>query len=159
WAGGVVPGSTDRAAISGALNAIYPAANPFGASWITSTSGLPRLNQNTNSPAGTIHGVDGIGAQTGSSKPVNWCGKVILAGDIACRATNSAGGGFYMGTISANPQGIDLGAHTLTFDTVNAANTMVLASSYPVQGSGNIVKTGDGRLEVRANTLLYTGST
>src|SRR5690606_28623165 len=99
WAGGVVPGSTDRAVfsgVSGALNSIYPAANPFGAIWITSTSGLTRFNKNPNSPAVTIHGVDGIGAQTDSSSSISFFTKVNLAGDIAFRATNSAGGGFNM---------------------------------------------------------------
>ncbi|MGH8157709.1 MAG: autotransporter outer membrane beta-barrel domain-containing protein [Rhodanobacter sp.] len=171
WAGGVVPGINDRAIISGPLNSIFPTgAPPVGSIWITSSSGLTTFNQLASTGAVTIYGIGGVGVQSDSSNTINFFRRANLAGDISILATNSAGGGFNFDNTNSGAQdaGLHLGTHTVTFDTVNAVNTMNFRGNSGIYDAGNVVKTGQGQLVLQGlanNTVYpttlftYTGST
>jgi autotransporter-associated beta strand protein len=108
-----------------------------------------------------FNGTGGIAALNESSTTTTFFQRAILANDLIFRASNSAGGGFRWGgpSLAGAPfAGLDLAGHTVTFDTVNAANAMSFANAFIIQGAGNVIKTGAGTLTI-GNVSQYTGST
>ena len=165
WIGGVVPGKDDRAIISSGTSSISISTPPtdvrdIGSIWITSAAALntfPGLSQY----AMRFNGTGGIAALNESSTTTTFFQRTILANDLIFRASNAAGGGFRWGgpSLSGAPfAGLDLAGHTVTFDTVNAANAMSFANAFIIQGEGNVIKTGAGTLTI-GNVSQYTGST
>jgi outer membrane autotransporter protein len=163
WVEGAVPGGTDRAIISSIGTSISPSVGAtIGSIWIQSGSILTTFGQITNPPAITITGIDGVGVQSDVNRMINFFRFTNMAGDFAIVATNAAGGGFnFNGAVGPIIGNIDTRGHTLTFDPVNAANTMQLNVEFQIIGTGNVVKTGDGLLIFGGldNDYSYTGST
>jgi outer membrane autotransporter protein len=167
WAGGVAPGKDDRAIIPGTSTLVtLTVTGPFtnvldlGALVIRNGSALRTLANESMSQV-RLHGVDGIGALNEGTNTVTFFRRVLLANDLTIRASNKAGGGFsFAGGVVVNgtERGIDLGAHTLTFDTVYAPNQISLSNLNPVSGTGGIIKTGLGTLTIASNST-FTGST
>lgn len=165
WVGGVVPGKNDRAIVTGGpatilVNGPWTDVQDFGSFWLKSTATLSNFS-NASMHAIRFYGTDGIAALNESSRTVGFFQRTILANDLIFRASNAAGGGFNWTsgvTIAGAWVGIDLAGHTATFDTVNALNTMTFSSSSIIQGAGNIIKTGAGKLTI-SNISQYTGST
>lgn len=175
WLEGVVPGAADRAVfdLAGAGFTVTRASIAgnlgevdIGSVLITNTSSTIQLGVNNSHPTVRLHGLGGVGAQNDGSNMVNFFFYSELMGDQSIRATNAAGGGFLfssrISTVPPLPRGLNIGAHTVTFDTVHATNVIRFGgASVGVTGTGSVVKTGLGRLEMTGSAAVnnYTGST
>jgi outer membrane autotransporter protein len=167
WTGGVIPGLGDRGVVSGTATSINPGGISLGALWITSSAAVIRFSQVSSSIA--LAGIDGVGIQSDSATQIKLPVRVSLLGDISLRATNVTGGGFdFVGIINSSGFGIYIGDHTLTLDTVNAANRIQGSEGTGIFGTGNVVKTGAGTVTwhgapantaYRTSMLQYTGFT
>ncbi len=94
-------------------------------------------------------GVAGSGALLLASNIATWDGTVTLAGDASIQgaaATNL--------TLS---KAVSVGTHTLTIGSANALATTSLTGD--LTGSGGLVKTGLGTLNLSGNGSSYTGAT
>ncbi|MGA0572466.1 autotransporter domain-containing protein [Variovorax sp. VNK109] len=171
WLEGAVPGISDRA-VFGSLVPAVPLANGIIASGTTHLhigsvlvldgSTATMVNTNHGQAPIHVHGVGGIGAETNKNGIVNFFYHSYWEDDLVMRANNPAGGGWRIILRLAStgtPSGIDIGSHTITFDPVNAANSIeFMASTTVINGTGNVVKTGFGNLFL-AGINTYSGTT
>lgn len=172
WLEGAIPGAADRAVFGSFGSASF--ANPaivspsstvpefhIGSVLILDGTTTTSINTNHGQAPVHVHGVDGVGAEAGSSGMVNFFFHSYWESDLVMRANNPAGGGWRipLRVTFSDPSGIDIGAHTITFDTVNLLNVIEFENQRTsISGTGNVVKVGQGTLLLRGvNT--YSGTT
>lgn len=159
WSNGAVPTAADTVIIKPGIQSIsVNPGQPYSVGRIDVLDGSA-LNSNgiggtTTGGTLTFYGVNGIGfhyaaSGSGASGPRRF----QLANDVAFIVDNPNGSTVtlaYLGTVGLNDK-------TLTINTANANNTVVISGA--VSGAGGIVKTGDGLLWTGAASNTYTGIT
>lgn len=156
WVGGVLPGATDRVVFTAASGSElwFPATTTVGALFWTGNP-LAQSFSYESFPTQSllfIAGINGVGMDLQNNYVARLYNAIGITADQTWRVSNAAGGSF----VQLGSGGyMDLGAHTLTLDLVNAVNYAQLG--YFV-GTGNLVKTGLGALTL-FGTSTYTGTT
>lgn len=175
WAGGVVPGATDRAvfsiAVGGVPNNNYAFLDSnlvplqLGAVQINATSTLLRLGINESQRLVQLYGLGGVGARNEAATTVRFFKYTQLMGSLSLDATNAAGGGFEfiagITPVGMPHKGIDLNGYTLTLNPANAANSIVFNTGTGITGSGDVIKAGAGLVTMAGDATVnnYTGTT